>query len=134
MTAEQFKLYLAKMAEVKTSKQLLARMAELEKRKKKTPQGEAARSELAVLRAEAKRRGILKVSKHARLKQRRDDEILRGARIASAKGKAYQAEVSSRERGEVADIGVTEASAILRGETYAAQKESNWRIKRRPLG
>lgn len=131
MTGKQFKLLLAKMAELKTNKQLLARMAELEK-KKPGPLGKTIRYELAALTTEARRRGILRVSKREELKQHRRNEIEREARNAEAKRNAYREEVSSRERGEVADIGVTEASPILRGETYAAQKESTWRVKKRP--
>jgi hypothetical protein len=133
MTAEQFKQLLDAMARLKTDKQLLARMAELEK-KKRGPLGKATRHELAALRAEAMRRGILQVSKRAGLKQRRRDAIARGAFDAEIKRKAYREEISRRERGKVADIGVTEASPILRGETYAAQKESTWRVKKRPTG
>jgi hypothetical protein len=132
LTVEQFKLLLATRAEQKTNKQLLARIAELEK--KSGPQAKVVRHELAALNAEAARRGILKVSRRERLRQSRRDEIARGARSAAAKRKAYRKEVSGRERGEVADIGVTEASPILRGETYASQKQSTWRIKKRPIG
>lgn len=113
-----------------TDEQLLARIAELENSRRRND-----RYEFTELRREAVLRGLIRGSrKHARLKQSRRNAIALEAKLAGERRERYRSEIARRERGDVADIGVTEASPILRGETFAAQKESTWRVKKRPLG
>ena len=113
-----------------TDEELLARMAELKASRRRND-----RYEFADLRREAILRGLIRGSKNqASLRQQRRNEVIIEAKRSAERQERYRAEIARRERGDVADIGVTEASAILRGETFAAQKESTWRVKKRPSG